>query len=158
MARPRIRLQNVTLTRFFGGVLLLAAWCAAAVLAARLHNTAVTVVAGVLFTVPLCSLGEWLIHGVLYHAPLPGLEFIQKIHHNGHHFTLFPPANYVQTEKKYEFMRFRKPFIPFKMADNSFDNFLTKWSQVGIHFFTGIPLIMMPARLASGDALFSYSV
>ena len=158
MARPKIRLQNVTPVRFLLGILVLACWCALTVLAAGLHNTAVTIIAGVLFTVPLCSLGEWLIHGVLYHAPLPGLEFIQKIHHNGHHFTLFPPSNYVQTSSPYEFMRFRKPFIPFQMADNAFDNFLTKWSQVAIHFVTGIPLIMLPAWLASGDATFTVSV
>jgi hypothetical protein len=114
-------------------------------LVARMGHVASAVVAGVLFTVPLTSLGEWLVHGVLYHGRIPGLEFIRSIHHHGHHFALFPPTHYVQQGRAYEFMRFRRPYTPYQMADNRFDNFLTKWSQVGLHFVVGIPLILVPA-------------
>ncbi len=114
-------------------------------------------IGGALFTVPLCSLGEWLVHGVLYHGRTPGLEFIRTIHHHGHHFAMFPPDRYVQTKTKYEFMRFRKPLTPFRMSDNDTDNFLTKWSQIALHFVTGIPLIMVPAWLLTKSPSFALS-
>jgi hypothetical protein len=52
--------------------------------------------AGALFTVPLASLGEWLVHGIFYHRSLPGLGLLRRIHHHGHHFALFPPRRYVR--------------------------------------------------------------
>lgn len=110
--------------------------------------------AGVLFTVPLCSLGEWLVHGVMYHGHLPGLRFMRNIHHNGHHFALFPTHHYVQ-HGPYEFMRFRKPLLPFRMADSRWDNFLTMYSQIGLHFVVGVPLILLPAWWLTGSAAFA---
>ena len=58
---------RVGLGRFAFGVGAIAAWGAAMVAAVQLQNPWVSVAAAVLFTVPLCSLGEWIVHGVLYH-------------------------------------------------------------------------------------------
>lgn len=152
MARKR-----VSAARYAFGLLTIGAWCAGAVMLARVGGTVGGAIGGALFTVPLCSLGEWLVHGVLYHGRVPSLEFIRDIHHQGHHFTIFPPDKYVQTASQYEFMQFRKPLLPFRMSDNPVDNFLTKWSQVALHFVTGIPLIMAPAWFATHSVSFAIS-
>ena len=145
--------RRVPLHRFVLGLVTIAAWCAAAIFVARTYGSAAAIAAGVLFTVPLTSLGEWLVHGLLYHGHIPGLAFIRTIHHHGHHFALFPPERYVQSGD-YEFMRFRKPVTPFAMADNAWDNFVTAWSQVALHFVVGVPLILVPAWLASRNLAF----
>ena len=44
------------------------------------------------------------------------------------------------------------------LSDNALDNALTKWSQVGLHFVVGIPLIVLPAWLLTGSAVFTWSV
>jgi hypothetical protein len=147
--------MHVSPPRFVAGLVAIAAWSAACVALARL-DAAGAVLAGVLVTVPLCSLGEWLVHGILYHGTVPGLRFIRVIHHNGHHFALFPPERYVHAGPQ-EFMRFRRPYLPFTMSDNALDNALTKWSQVGLHFVTGIPLILVPAWLLTGSVAFVLS-
>ena len=72
--------------------------------------------AGVAFTLPLCSLGEWLVHRVLYHGRVPGLGLLRRIHQQGHHVALFPPTRYVQAGP-YPFMRVRAPLLPFRMAE-----------------------------------------
>jgi hypothetical protein len=144
--------ERVPVWRFVFGLAVIGAWSALCLYAARV-GPAVAIAAGVLFTVPLCSLGEWLVHGVLYHGTVPGLRFIRVIHHNGHHFALFPPQHYVHAGPQ-EFMVFRRPYIPFRMSDNAVDNALTKWSQVGLHFVTGVPLILGPAWLVTRDLVF----
>src|SRR5260221_9854715 len=93
--RPK-KARSSSAPRFVFGLLVLAAWSAGTILLARTGVLALAIVAGVLFTVPLTSFGEWLVHGVLYHGRVPGLEFIRTIHHHGHHFALFPPNRYVQ--------------------------------------------------------------
>jgi hypothetical protein len=147
---------EVSFSRWVFALSILGAWCAACVLIAA-ASVPWAIAAGILVTVPLCSLGEWLVHGLLYHRRIPGLEFIQKIHHAGHHFALFPPERYVQ-EGGFEFMRFRKPFIPFEMADNATDNALTMWSQIGLHFVVGLPLIVLPMWLLTHEPVFIGSV
>ncbi len=144
---------HVSTGRFLFGILTLTALCAALIALVRTGNVTAAIVAGPLFTIPLISLGEWLVHGVLYHGHVPGLEFIRTIHHAGHHFALFPPKHYVQ-DGKYEFMRLKKPF---QMSDNGVDNWLTKWSQVGLHFVVGIPLILVPAWLLTHSVAFGLS-
>jgi hypothetical protein len=109
--------------------------------------------AGIAFAVPLCSLGEWLVHGVLYHGRLPGLGVVRRIHHHGHHFALFPPTRYVQ-RGRFEFMRVRAPLTPFRMADSAFDNRVTKWSQVALHLGAGVPLVLAPAWALTGSRTF----
>ncbi len=109
-----------------------------------------------LFTIPLISLGEWLVHGVLYHGHLPGLKLISDIHHAGHHFALFPPKRYVQSGR-HEFMRLRAPVVPFQMSDNAVDNALTMWTQVALHFVVGIPLIVVPSWLLTRSPAFFFS-
>src|SRR5437868_14111457 len=109
----RVRVGGVSAARFVVGVAALVASCGALLLAARVHAF-IAVVAAVAYTVALSSLGEWLVHGVLYHGRVPGLAFIRAIHHNGHHFALFPPTRYVQSGA-YEFMRVRRP-RPFAMS------------------------------------------
>ncbi|MBX9769004.1 MAG: hypothetical protein K2X47_17145 [Bdellovibrionales bacterium] len=110
--------------------------------------------AGVLITIPLSSLGEWATHGFLYHAPFPGLEEVHDIHHTGHHFTLFPPKNYVQTQDRFEYMSFAKPVRPFRMSQDGFENTKTKWAQTALHFFIGIPLILMPVWFFGNNIYF----
>jgi hypothetical protein len=140
--------------RYVVGLAVLAAWSAGAILLAARGGTLFAILAGPLFTVPLCSLGEWLVHGVLYHGTLS--RKIRQIHHNGHHFALFPPRHYVH-EGPYEFMRFRAPLTPFRMSDNALDDALTKWSQIALHFVTGIPLILVPAWLFTKSVAFTAS-
>ena len=128
-------------------------FCALAAVVGRFAPPAVALVAAVLFTVPLCSLGEWLVHRVLYHARVPGLALLRRIHQHGHHVALFPPGRYVQ-RGPYEFMRVRSPLLPFRMAESRFDNRVTKWSQVALHFAVGGPLIVLPGWLLTGRAAF----
>jgi hypothetical protein len=132
----------------------LAAWSAATIALAR-GGDALAILAGPLYTIPLISLGEWLVHGVAYHGKLPGLKFIRDIHHAGHHFALFPPARYVQ-HGPYSFMRMRQP-VPFAMSDNALDDKLSEWSQIALHFVVGIPLILLPAWLLTCSPAFLYS-
>jgi hypothetical protein len=121
--------------------------------AARGAPTPVAVFAGILFTLPLCSLGEWLVHRVFYHGHVPGLALLRRIHHHGHHIALFPPARYLQ-HGPYPFMNVRAPLLPFRMAQSRLDSWLTEWSQVALHFAVGVPLILLPAWLLTGRASF----
>lgn len=145
--------KPVPARRWLFGISIIAAWSVLMVVVAREAHWLAAVAAGALFTVPLCSLGEYLVHGVLYHADVPGFRKIRIIHHNGHHFALFPPKRYVQ-DGPYEFMNLRAPLMPFKMADNALDNFITMYSQVALHFVAGIPLILVPAWLSTGSVPF----
>ena len=108
------------------------------------------VVGGLLLPVPLCSLGEWLVHGFLYHRGMPGLTWIRDIHHAGHHWALFPPQRYVNRGSPFAFMRLSAPW---QMASNAQEETLTKWSQILLHFVVGIPLILLPAYVLTGSLL-----
>jgi hypothetical protein len=119
----------------------------------QVGTPAFAIVAGVLFTVPLTSLGEWLVHGVLYHGHIPGFANIRRIHHHGHHFALFPPSHYVQ-HGEHAFMNVRAPLTPFRMAETAFDSFVTSYGQVALHFVAGIPLILVPVWAATGAGVF----
>jgi hypothetical protein len=132
----------------------LGGWSALMLAVGRRAAGPLAALAGALFTVPLASLGEWLVHGIFYHRSLPGLGLLRRIHHHGHHFALFPPRRYVKAEG-HEFMRVRAPLTPFRMADNPWDNALTKWSQVSLHFVAGIPLILWPAWMGTARAVFA---
>lgn len=144
-----------TFTRWLLTVAVLGTWSAACLWLAQQHAS-LAWLAGPLFVVPLASLGEWLMHGVIYHGRIPGLDFIRVIHQSGHHSALFPPRRYVWSGP-YEFMRTRRPFIPFQMSETAFDNWWTKWTQVALHFVTGIPLILAPAWLLTGSSDFLLS-
>jgi hypothetical protein len=150
------RSRAVPLWRWVFTLAAIGGFCTGMIFAARSDLAWLAALAGVLFTVPLCSLGEWLVHGVLYHGRVPGLAFIRNIHHNGHHFAIFPPTRYIQ-RGPYEFMRFRKPVLPFRMSDNAWDNFLTMYSQVALHFVVGLPLILWPAWALTGSVAFTVS-
>ena len=152
----RRRRGRVSALRFTLGIGAIAVWCVGSAALGHAYGPLAAFIAGACFTVPLTSLGEWLVHGVLYHGRIPGLEFIRTIHHHGHHFALFPPDRYVQSGR-FEFMRFRKPLVPFQMSDNAVDNALTSWSQVALHFAAGIPLILVPAWLLTHDRAFVLS-
>ncbi len=157
MQTNKIHKHEITVsgTRWLFALSTITAWSFATLLLAH-ASTLGAILAGPLYTIPLISLGEWLVHGVMYHGRIPGLKFIRDIHHAGHHFALFPPKNYVQ-HGKYEFMRFRKPLVPFQMSDNALDNWLTEWSQIGLHFVVGIPLILAPAWLLTHSLPFFVS-
>ncbi|MEL6345081.1 MAG: hypothetical protein AAFV53_18375 [Myxococcota bacterium] len=117
----------------------------------------VGVVMGVLLTITLSSLWEWLVHGYMYHGRgLPGMKTVMQIHVAGHHHGLFPPTRYVQ-DGPYPFMRFRRPHRPWQMSDNALDNALTKLSQVGLHFLVGLPFIVLPAWWFTHDPVFTAS-
>jgi hypothetical protein len=148
---------QVTLSRWIFCVVAIAAFSYTMIAVAQLGDTVASAAAGVLFTIPLCSLGEWLVHGVLYHGRVPGFAWIRKIHHAGHHFALFPPKHYVQSGP-YEFMRVRAPLTPFTMSTTALDNLISKWGQVALHFAVGIPLIVLPSWLLVGDPVFTGSV
>lgn len=149
---------RTTLARFVGGTAVVTVWSAALIVWARTTTQPLAAVAaGVLFTVPLVSLWEWLVHGILYHGGVPGFDKIRAIHVVGHHGALFPPKRYVH-DGKYAFMRFRAPREPWRMADNKLDEQLTSWSQVALHFVTGVPTFVIPAWLLSGSTTFALSV
>lgn len=137
------------------GVLVLAAWSGACMAAVMwVPHPAVGVAAGVLYTVPLISLWEWMVHGVMYHGKgLPGLKGIVRIHVAGHHHHIFPPSRYVQ-DGPYAFMRFRAPLEPWRMSDNAVDNALTQWAQIGLHFIVGVPTILGPLWWVTRDVTF----
>jgi hypothetical protein len=147
-----MKIARVPLWRFLAGMAAIGAACTALLAAGRLAGPACGALAAVAFTVVLSSLGEWLVHGVLYHGRIPGLGFIRSIHHRGHHFALFPPTRYVQ-HGPHEFMRIRDP-LPYRMSDNILDNLLSKWSQVALHFVAGIPLVLAPAWLLTRSPAF----
>ncbi len=145
-------LQRIPLTRWLLTFAVFYGFALAMVALARgtaAYGVVGPVVAGMLLTVTQISLWEWLVHGVLYHRQLPGMRFIRDIHHAGHHFALFPPKHYVQTSG-YPFMRVRKPFVPFRMSDNAWDNFLSSWGQIALHFAVGIPFILAPVWYLGG--------
>lgn len=130
---------------------LLALWCVGCVLLARATSSpAVDVLAAVLLCVPLCSLFEWLVHGVLYHRGVPGLGFIRTIH-LAHHAALFPPQRYVH-EGAHSFMCTR-PLQPYRMARTTAESFFTAACQVALHFAVGVPAIVLPAWFLSGGEL-----
>lgn len=147
------RRERVSGRRWLLTLAVIGGWSALMIWAARAGGWGAALAAGVLFTVPLSSLGEWVVHGILYHRRIPGLGFIRAIHHSGHHSALFPPRHYVW-HGPYEFMRVRRPYVPFQMADNAVDNAITMWSQVALHFIVGLPLIVWPAWRLTGDAVF----
>jgi len=150
--------RTVSTQRLVLGTGALAGWCALMVWLGRPGQPAVVAaIAAILFTIPLTSLGEWWVHGVLYHRALPGLDFIREIHTAGHHGALFPPRHYVQASSAFPFMRFRQPRRPWRMSDNALDNALTSWSQVGLHFVVGLPLIILPVGLLVGVGAFFWS-
>lgn len=151
------RVLSVSPGRLMAGLAALGLWSAANMaLVVTTGDPIVAVAAGVLYTVPLISMWEWMVHGVLYHLGLPGLKGIKRIHAAGHHVSLFPPEKYVQ-DGRYEFMRFRKPLEPWVMSDNWVDNALTSWSQVALHFVVGVPTIILPAWLLTGSTVFLVS-
>lgn len=142
---------RTTALRFVAGSGVVVTWTALLTLwAVRATQPWVPIVAGVLVTVPLVSLWEWLVHGVLYHGGLPGLDGVRAIHVVGHHGVLFPPKRYVQ-DGPYAFMRFRAPRLPWRMADNRTDEWLTSWSQVALHFVTGVPTFILPMWFLTGS-------
>ncbi len=145
--------MKVSETRALVALGALSAWSAAQIVAVRLvASPIVDALAGVLFTVPLISLWEWLVHGFLYHRGLPFLKTVRTIHHAGHHVALFPPARYVQNGT-YEFMRLR-PLLPFQMSETRTENLLTCWSQVLLHFAVGVPAILVPVWLFTRSSVF----
>jgi hypothetical protein len=146
-------IANKAERRIAAGALGLLLLCGSALAAGRAAAGTWAALAGVAFTLPLCSLGEWLVHRVLYHGRVPGLGLLRRIHQHGHHVALFPPRRYVQ-RGPYPFMRVRAPLLPFRMASSALDSRLTEWSQVALHFFTGVPLILLPAWLATGRTAF----
>jgi len=140
--------------RVFAGIVVIAFGCGAILaFSGRSPNPAIAMAGGFAFAVCASSLGEWLIHGLLYHRRVPGLEVVRRIHHHGHHFALFPPSRYSKTEG-YEFMNVRSPLLPFRMADNRYDNLYTKLGQVALHFVGGIFLVLIPAFLRGGLSFF----
>jgi hypothetical protein len=152
-----MRLRNFSWPRFIAGLLFFAACAAILLQAPRLGSNVFTVFAGLVYGVILCSLGEWITHGILYHSEIPGLKFIHTIHHHGHHFTLFPTTKYTQVGK-FEFMRFRKPLKPFRMSDNRVDNLMTIWSQNFVGMIMAIPLIFTPTFLLTPNWYFRGAV
>lgn len=137
------------------GLLAIFGWCAGALWIGRTGGWFAATLGAVVFTLSLTSLGEWLVHGVLYHGRLPAFAAIKRIHHHGHHFALFPPTHYIQAGD-YEFMRVRAPLTPFRMSDGPLDNAITKWGQVALHFVVGIPLILVPAFAVTGAGVFFF--
>lgn len=129
-------------------------FCGLALVVGDRAPVGIALLAGVLFTLPLCSLGEWLVHRVLYHGRVPGLGLLRRIHLHGHHLALFPPTRYVQ-RGPYPFMRVRAPLLPFRMAASALDSRLTEWGQVALHFVAGIPLVLVPAWLLTGRPAFA---
>lgn len=144
--------MKVSLLRVFLGLVALAAW-SAAMLSLASAPAPVAFAAGLLYTVPLVSLWEWVTHGVLYHQGLPGLKEVLRIHVGGHHLSLFPPRIYVR-QGPYSFMRFRRPRTPWRMSDQLLDTLLTSGSQTALHFVLGVPTILWPAYALVGSGAF----
>ncbi len=147
---------DVAFHRHLFAVLTIGVFSLAMILVARVGPIAAAL-AGVAFTVPLCSLGEWWVHGILYHSRVPGFARIRKIHHAGHHFALFPPTRYVQ-DGGYEFMRVHGTITPFRMSETALENAISKWGQVALHFVVGVPLILVPSWMLSRNVVFFASV
>ena len=150
--------SRVTPGRALFGASALLAWTGALMAAVMLvPHPAVAVLAGVLYTVPLISFWEFMVHVVMYHGKgLPGMKGVVRIHVAGHHHHIFPPSRYVQ-DGPYAFMRFRAPREPWRMSDNALDNALTQWAQIGLHFIVGVPAILGPAWLITHDVTFLLS-
>jgi len=151
--RGRLLPRRVPAWRFALGTTLLLAACGKVAWIGGTLPWPLAATAAVLFTVPLCSLGEWLVHGIMYHGRLPLLARIRTIHHDGHHFALFPPERYVQ-DGPTSFMRVRAPMTPFRMAESAFESAVTMGSQVALHFAVGIPLVLLPAWALSRSGPF----
>ena len=145
---------RVSAARWAFTLSVLGLWSAGCFWLALNGGVAGAIIAGIAVTIPLCSLGEWLVHGILYHNRLPGLEFIQKIHHAGHHFALFPPKRYVQ-RSGFPFMRFRAPYTPFVMPEIAVakvreDAPFDKICYIGCGVTTGIGAVINTAKVEAG--------
>jgi hypothetical protein len=146
--------MRISVARATVALSILAGWSFGLLAAVRRADSPVAAaIMGPFYTVPLISLWEWLVHGVLYHRRIPGLGVIRRIHHAGHHFALFPPQHYVQSGP-YPFMNIQRPLRPYRMASSPAGDALTRWAQVALHFVVGLPSIILPAWMATGDTVF----
>lgn len=146
-------MRQISLLRLVAGVLALTAWSALMLWgAAHSPAIAITIVLGVLFALPQLSFWEWVIHGTLYHKPMPGGARIREIH-MAHHWGIFPPDRYVH-EGPYAFMRIRGELKPYEMSESLLDSMITSGGQMFFHFVSGLPLIVLPAWFLSPDMTF----
>lgn len=145
-------MRKISLIRLAGGLLALSAWSFVMLWAAARSPAALTVALGALYALPQLSFWEWVIHGTLYHKPLPGGARIREIH-MAHHWGIFPPDRYVH-DGRYAFMRIRGPLKPYEMSDNLLDSVITSGGQMLFHFVAGLPLIVAPAWFLSPDRVF----
>ncbi len=117
-------------------------------------STSIIVLAAIINTFIISSLFEWLVHGIIYHAPITGLKFIYRIHAI-HHFKVFPITNYVQYKTPYEHMYFDPQLKTWRMAETFMEEFKLKGAQVGMHFLISIFALIIPTWFITSSLLYT---
>ena len=112
---------------------------------------------GVLFTLILASIFEWLVHRYLYHRKQPGaFAQIYRIHHQGHHIKIFPTQHYTAHSK----VR-RHPFSEPDISTHYpgvWRNVSSEAAQFAFYMVIGLALILTPAWLLTQSQLFLASI
>ena len=149
-----IPLHNFSWGRFVMGIGFFALLITTLYLAFNTGSIPIIVLAAVVNTFVISSLFEWLVHGIIYHAPIPGLKFIYRIHAI-HHFKIFPIGKYVQYKTPYEHMYYDPTLKSWRMAKTFMEEFKLKGAQVGMHFFISIIALILPTWLITGSLLYT---
>lgn len=149
-----IPLHNFSWSRFVLGLGIFTLIITSLYMALDTGSTVAIVLAATINTFVISSLFEWLVHGIIYHAPIPGLKFIYRIHAI-HHFKIFPITRYVQYRTPYEHMYYDPKLEDWRMAETFMEEFKLKGAQVGMHFLISVIALIIPTWLITGNLLYT---
>ncbi len=154
--------SRVFLLRFAFATAVMLAACAGIVLIVRalpegIHSVFIVMVGGVVFTLILASILEWLVHRYLYHRKqLGALAQIYQIHHKGHHIKIFPTKRYT-THLKVRHHPFSEPDISTHYT-GLWRNLSSEAAHFSFYMVIGLALICAPAWLLTQSQLFIASI
>lgn len=122
------------------------------------RGLAVSLAIGVLVTLVIGSIVEWVVHRWIMHRPsrLPVLRLAYEHHHRAHHWVNFPPDQYIQTGPV--------QYVP--LWTGRLDRVATTWVAWGVtvaahlafYAVFAVALVVLPAWLWSGNSAFAWSV
>ena len=113
---------------------------------------------GVVLSLLIGSIVEWVVHRLIMHRPsrVPGLRLAYEHHHRAHHWINFPPDQYIQAGPV--------QYVPLwtgrldRVATNRTAWAVTVGAHLAFYSVFAIVLVVLPAWLSSGNAAFAWSV
>ena len=137
-------------------LVLLARWLAPS--AGTPGGSLASLAAGALATLLAASIIEWAVHRWIMHRPtrLPLLRLAYEHHHRAHHWINFPPDQYIQAGPV--------QYVPLwtgrldRVATSPLAWAATVASHVAFYAVFAVVLVLAPAWLWSGNAVFAWSV